>query len=375
MAIKTARDILEENSDDEKSSKGEERDQVDEAYESISKKLESLRKGEQSDRNPEEKEESVNEEDEEEMEGEGIMKDHDDDSDKSEQHEKKKPEDEEDPLDQEDLDDGEKDDNDKEKDEVNEENPLDDVEEPEKSSEDKEETLDDLVEESEEDDKAKQTHSSINEDLENDMHIPNLRSNSSNNASYTKRTFSQNRSMNQNLEDEYPPQDPSKFFNRHTSSTPRTRSSKWHLLILILIGIVVISGTVYLLKGQFKNVGVTPAPSPEPSVEPAQPSPSPSPSPSVERSKYKIRVLNGTTKTGLAASVSAKLKELGYQTDRTGNATNSALERTQIRAKSSLSSLIDQIIRDLTGQFDTASSSSSLKESDSADAEVILGAK
>jgi hypothetical protein len=103
--------------------------------------------------------------------------------------------------------------------------------------------------------------------------------------------------------------------------------------------------------------------------------PTPEPTPeAVDRSKFKIRVLNGTTKTGLAASVSAKLKDLGYQTDKVGNATNSAFQTTLVRVKQSSTGLLDQLIRDVAPDF-SAASSTELKDSDSADGEVILGTK
>lgn len=157
---------------------------------------------------------------------------------------------------------------------------------------------------------------------------------------------------------------------------PRRGKSKNLLLqlaVLSVIGLSVIGGTVYALKMQFKGMGT--APSPSPSLEASIPSPTPSPSPevSIDRSAYKVRVLNGTSTSGLAATVMAKLKELGYQTDRTGNATNSAFTQTQIRIKPSAIDVVAQLIRDLAPDRKAASSSSALKASDAADIEIILG--
>lgn len=160
------------------------------------------------------------------------------------------------------------------------------------------------------------------------------------------------------------------------SPPPRRGKSKNLLLqlaVLSVIGLSVIGGTVYALKMQFKGMNTDPSPSP--SLEASIPSPTPSPSPevSIDRSAYKVRVLNGTSTSGLAATVMAKLKELGYQTDRTGNATNSAFTQTQIRIKPSAIDVVAQLIRDLAPDRKAASSSSALKASDAADIEIILG--
>lgn len=153
----------------------------------------------------------------------------------------------------------------------------------------------------------------------------------------------------------------------------RRKSSIWQLLILALIGAGVIGGTVYFLKYQF-NEEVSPSPSPVVEETISTPSPTPTPPPAITRSSYKVRVLNGTPTSGLAASVSAKLKGLGYQTERTGNATNSAFEKTVIRVKegSTSASLVDALVKDLAPDF-SAGGEKSLRSSEAVDVEVILG--
>ena len=146
--------------------------------------------------------------------------------------------------------------------------------------------------------------------------------------------------------------------------------SKALLLILGLIVLVVIGVTGFLLREKFTKSS---QPSPSPLTEAAT-SPTPTPSPAFDRSKYTLRVLNGTKTGGLAASVSAKLKDLGYQIDKTGNATNSAFAVTLVRIKGSASDLLDQLIKDLAPDY-SASAGASLKDSDNVDAEVIIGAK
>lgn len=149
------------------------------------------------------------------------------------------------------------------------------------------------------------------------------------------------------------------------------KSSKIHFVVLALIGLVVLGSAVYLLKYQFKQAKPEPTASPTPVVE-STPSPSPTPT-SIDRSKFTVRVLNGTGKSGLAASVAAQLKELGYKTDKTGNATTTT--QTTIKAKTGSDDLIKQLITDLSSSYSASSASASLKSSDASDAEVTIGNK
>lgn len=357
MAIKTAQDILDEENvtpGSKHSSRDEEHDQVDEAYETISKKLESLRKGgddeEKDDRNDSEKSEDQNS-------GES---DNSEQSDKTESQSSSGSSEDVDPLDDEDT--GDEPDEPAVKEEDS--DPLDDIVDDDEQEEKEEKPM--------EPEKNPDEPSSLNDLVENessDTHIPNLR------PSQQESVLRQKPIMNESHFDageEFGPQDPDKFFNRHNSNLPARRSNKWHVLVLILIGIAVIAATVYLLKGQFKNNGA-PEPSPSPSSEVSS-SPSPSPSPEANRSAFKVRVLNGTGKTGLAKTVSDKLKGLGYNLDKTANATNSAFTQTVLRSKTSSASISAQLIKDLSPDYD-ALDQTNLKDNDPADFEIILGAK
>lgn len=207
------------------------------------------------------------------------------------------------------------------------------------------------------------------------LHIPNLRSSQSQNQGFAgRRNMDQNFNNNNNnyQNSQY---DQNNFGGRFQPER-RGGASKMHLLILVLIGISVIGATVYLLKNQFGDLAPggaqqTPMPS---STTVAEQTPLPTPTPqALNRADFKIRVLNGTSKTGLAGTVSNELKSLGYQIDKTGNATNSAFPQTVVRTKDN-SALSQQLIVDLSPDY-TAVASTPLKSSDSYDAEVILGAK
>ncbi len=171
------------------------------------------------------------------------------------------------------------------------------------------------------------------------------------------------------------PEEITKLGEKMDSFQPKSRSggSKPVMLlaIIIIIGLVVFS--LNLLRGKFLSGS---SETPSPSSELLQPtvSSSPSPTSAFDRSKYTIRVLNGTSKTGLAASVSAKLKDLGYKIDKVANASGSAYERTEVRVKTGQSTLFDEFAKDLSPDYD-ASAAGNLKEDDTVDGEVILGAK
>lgn len=347
---------FEEDPLDKKAPKSQDEDErVNEAYENITKKLEALREGdkkeEMEDEEREEEEEDkeeLEEKDEEEKEDEEIeqsFKEEPIDEEESQPREtfKKEMEDEkEDPLDK---------DEELSAEDVKKLNEKEEGAKESKIEEGEVETLDDIVEE--------------------DMHIPPLKSQVPQTGIYSQ----QNRGEFHNEERRHHINERPVFSNR--LAHPQRSGSKLHLIILFLIGLAVIGGTVYLLKNQFN--GPAPTPTPEATAVPTV-APTPTPEP-VERSNFKVRVLNGTTKSGLAGTVLAKLKELGYKSDRAGNATNSAFERTVIRVKeneqsssSNNASLSGQLTADLKPDYD-AEIENTLKASDTVDAEIILGAK
>jgi hypothetical protein len=211
-----------------------------------------------------------------------------------------------------------------------------------------------------------------------DMHIPQVGSRNGGSSSiYSKYGRSGGAAEDTGVyEEDYSPRrtEPERdiFASKYQGSggyNNRRSGSKLHLLILVLIGLAVIGGTVYLLKNQFET---KPQPTPSTQITESTPAPTPSPEP-IARAEYKVRILNGTETSGLAKTVSEKLQGLGYQIERTGNATNSAFESTVVRAKSGKIEIIDQLIADLAGDYSAASSPASLRDNDGADAEVILG--
>lgn len=371
-------EIIDElNEDSPKKDSDDNEDKVTAAYESINKRLEGLKKGNDSDNEEEENEteeevrggkidEDVRSGKREEEEPGDIL-DQDDEGDDDDKPKKK----DEDELD--DVDSSEESDKSEESEDQNtsvseeEADPpihrsTDDPISSGKTENDEPGTLDDLTKEDSSDLDAKEYNRPTRrfDKEESDLDIPNL-----------KRPMNQN-SFGESQYSEEPKPNPfsSRMDHRNDFGTygPKKSGNKIHLLILILIGLAVIGGTVYLLKSQFESTPAEPSPSPI-AIE----SPTPQPTQSFDRAQYKLRVLNGTSTSGLAGSVSAKLKELGYQIDKTGNAPNQNFKKTEIKTKSTTTGLSDQLLKDLPSEYSDASVAASLKDSDAADAEVILG--
>lgn len=152
------------------------------------------------------------------------------------------------------------------------------------------------------------------------------------------------------------------------SSQPRS-GRKIPFILGVAVILLILGGLFYFLKARPK-AKVEPSPSPAVSLE--ESSPQPSPSPSFERSKYTLRVLNGTSTQGLAASTSAKLKDLGYKIEKVANATNSAFLKTVVRVKPNLEELLENLIKDLMSDL-KGEKGPDLKDSDTSDGEIILG--
>jgi hypothetical protein len=152
--------------------------------------------------------------------------------------------------------------------------------------------------------------------------------------------------------------------------------SKAALIITIVVILVLIGAAGFFLKTRIDKLTAEPSPTPIAENIPLESfAPTPEPTPEFDRSQYTLRILNGTGTAGLAGSVSAKLKELGYEVERTGNATSSAIAQTTVRVKEDASEgLLEQIISDLSADYQ-AVMGAVLKDSDAADVEIIIGAK
>lgn len=146
-----------------------------------------------------------------------------------------------------------------------------------------------------------------------------------------------------------------------------------YLIALVIIGVIVAG---FFFRDSLLGLGgaaLNSSPTPQPVFTQAPTTtPTPTPTPSIERSKYKVRVLNGTSKAGAAATLAEGLKSLGWQIQTTGNATDSAYLKTEIRVREGLNEVLNALIFDIKDDY-KASASGNLKEADKADAEIIIG--
>jgi hypothetical protein len=215
---------------------------------------------------------------------------------------------------------------------------------------------------------------------EEEYDIPNLKPSRQEGSNLSYNTHPQREGLGQS----YSPKgsymdgnDPNNFFSQHQQPQAPKRANKFHLLVLVLIGIAVIGFTVYILKGGFGQISMTSQPSPSPSAAPTtEPTPTPTPEPEIERGNFTVKVLNGTTTSGLAGKIRDKLKELGYKTATPGNNSDTDVAQTEIRVKegTASASLFERLKLDLAPDYD-ATQGENLDSKSANDAEVIIGAK
>lgn len=166
------------------------------------------------------------------------------------------------------------------------------------------------------------------------------------------------------------------YFNERPAVVSENKRSKWVVLIPILILIIIFGSAVYFRGSLLSKVmnKINP-PKQEIAVVTPSPTPTPTPTPSVERSGFTVRVLNGTPTTGAAGVLADKLKALGWKIDKTGNATSSAILESFVRVKPGVSDdAVKILLLDIT-DYQGSSSSSSLKSTDKADLEFVIGKK
>ena len=151
----------------------------------------------------------------------------------------------------------------------------------------------------------------------------------------------------------------------------------------MLIIFIIIAALVFAF---FKGIGPFAKFSPFIQKEEVSPTPmaisSPSPTSeatpgadSINKAEPKIRVLNGSGTPGVASSFKDFLEGLGYKVASIGNANNYDYASTELRFKEAFKKFKDTLVSDLSSKYSVKVSSSDLEATDSADIEVIVGAK
>lgn len=93
----------------------------------------------------------------------------------------------------------------------------------------------------------------------------------------------------------------------------------------------------------------------------------------LDRTKITITVENGSGQVGVAGKASDFLKEKGYNVSSTGNADKYTYSGATIKVKSSASSYLDLLKKDLSEKYTISSTSSDLPKDSSTDAIIIVG--
>lgn len=154
---------------------------------------------------------------------------------------------------------------------------------------------------------------------------------------------------------------------------PRSSGSKLAMVlpVLILLGVFgVMLGNREAIYNKINKIKAVPTPTPTVALTPT-PTPTPTVVP-VDRKQYKLQVLNGTTKTGAAASLASKLKDLGWQVTEVGNNKTRNVARTTVSSKASFDPALKTLLTDLSGDYN-ATASGTLKPTEKIDAEIVIG--
>ena len=169
-----------------------------------------------------------------------------------------------------------------------------------------------------------------------------------------------------------------------TAGTPiyqesQEKNAKWLWILIILIIVAALAFAFFKKIGPFARFGgeqTIATPSPFSFSESSQsPSPEATAGANLNKSEPKIRVLNGTSTSGLAASTKEFLESKGYTVASIGNAAARDFEKTTLSFKKGFEKFQDLLTSDLSSKYSVTTSNEALEASDSADIEVIVGAK
>ena len=150
----------------------------------------------------------------------------------------------------------------------------------------------------------------------------------------------------------------------------------WFLVILIIIGVLVFAFVRGI--GPFGQLSLLTRDKPSPTplaVSSPFPEESPTPTDALDRSAPTVRVLNGSGRVGAASSFKDFLEGKGYAVSAIGNADSYDYQKTTIRFKETFKKFEQILFSDLSDQYSVEVSTSDLEATDSADIEVIVGAK
>lgn len=150
---------------------------------------------------------------------------------------------------------------------------------------------------------------------------------------------------------------------------PATSILVW-AVVTILVALVT-GGILFTIakKGSSGTIFFHPKPTPTPTVVPtATPMPA-----QVDKTSFKIQVLNGGGTPGAASKMKTFLEDKGYTVSGTGNTDEYTYTETEIHGKSAMKDATTALQADLTGTYTVGTVAADLSSSASADVQVIVG--
>ena len=116
----------------------------------------------------------------------------------------------------------------------------------------------------------------------------------------------------------------------------------------------------------------TPTPAGQSPLGGATPTPTPAPK-TIDKTSFKIQVLNGGGTVGAASKMKTLLEEKGYTVSGTGNTDEYTFTTTEIHGKPTMKDAIANLKIDLAGSYTLGTVAADLSASSSADVQVIVG--
>lgn len=142
--------------------------------------------------------------------------------------------------------------------------------------------------------------------------------------------------------------------------------------IVTLILIAILAAVGWFAVSLFSGSSGETKPTQTTVTESPTPTPTPEPSPAINKSEWSFEILNGSGEAGLAKKIGDRIKALGYEVVKVGNADKSDYATTQIFVKNVLKDKVNLIVADLKDAVKIASYAGELKDS-TASARIILG--
>jgi hypothetical protein len=144
------------------------------------------------------------------------------------------------------------------------------------------------------------------------------------------------------------------------------------VLLVFILGVFVGGFVVYKKGNIFTKKGPEIKENISENQEQILPSPSPVNEP-VDLTKYSIKILNGSGKTGMAGKLKDVLTEEGFEVSSTGNATSSSFTNSVIIAKEEVDKSYLKKLEDFLSNTYTLSEIQQLEDSEKTEVVVIIG--